>query len=461
MPFRSSLLARVLLGVLALLAAGGAIVAIASLAYGKQAARQSYDRLLLGAAQDIAESTKVIDGAPVVDLPVSAFSLLSLALDDRITYAVRAADGTILTGYDTAPFPDLQSTNLSTAHLFDANLQGEGARFATISRRFAERDYSGTIYITVGQTLRARNAMAYELTRTALIGMGIAGIALIICAFFVIRSAMRPLEHMASDLLGRDPYDLTPMATNGPGEVTVMIHAMNQFMRRLDRQVGAMRNLISDTAHQLRTPVAAIRAHAELAAEETSPEQRQIGIERLLKRTRSLGNLLDQMLSRALVIHRTDNAPPENVDLRDIALHVIETKDHDILSPDKTVELVIDDNAVTVLADEVSLREAVKNMLMNALKHGTSPIRIGATRDGSLAKIWVSDAGRGPSPEVLNRIGDRFERFAASKGNSAGLGLSIVNAVAEAFGGSMQMGRVDQEFRVTITLPAVETKDET
>jgi two-component system sensor histidine kinase TctE len=249
------------------------------------------------------------------------------------------------------------------------------------------------------------------------------------------------------------------MPTQGPAEVTVAIAAMNQFMRRLDRQVGAMRNLISDAAHQLRTPVAAIRAHAELVAEQGGSAEQQQGLERLLKRTRSLGSLLDQMLSRAMVIHRTDNAPPEPVDLRDIALHVAELEDHMVLSPEAVVELVIDGDEVMVFADEISLREAVKNMLTNALKHGTSPIRIGVTRNGAVAEIWVADAGGGPTPEVLAQIGARFERFAASKGTSAGLGLSIVNAVAEAFHGSMHVGKDESGFRVTITLPAMGGED--
>ncbi len=450
-PFRTSLMSRVMLGVLALLTAGGMIVALAALAYGKQAARQSYDRLLVGAAQDIAESTKIVNGTPVVDLPVSAFSLLSLALDDRISYAVREADGTLLTGYDTAPI----TRDGGDLTLFDDKLHEEAARFATVARRFAERDYSGTVYFTVGHTLRARNVMAIELTKTALMGVGVAGLILMISAFFVIRSTMRPLQHMASDMLKRDPYDLTPMPTQGPAEVTVAIAAMNQFMRRLDRQVSAMRNLISDAAHQLRTPVAAIRAHAELVAEQGVSGEQQQGLERLLKRTRSLGSLLDQMLSRAMVIHRTDNAPPEPVDLRDIALHVIELEDHMVLSPEAVVELVIDGDEVIVFADEISLREAVKNMLTNALKHGCSPIRVGVTSKGTLAEIWVADAGVGPAPEVLAQIGARFERFAASKGSSAGLGLSIVNAVAEAFHGSMHIGQVEGGFRVTMTFPAM------
>ena len=448
-----------MIGVLSLLVVGGIIVAVASFAYGRQAARQAYDRLLVGAAQDIAESISIIDGAPVADLPLSAFGLLGLALDDRISYSVRGPDGGLLTGHETA-LPPLKTNQRTGAQFYDAQLQGEKARFVTVIRRFAERDYSGTVSVTVGQTLLARNAMAFELARDALIGTGIAGIALILSAFFVIRSAMRPLGRMASGLLARDPYDLTPMETDVPAEVAVMIQAVNRFMRRLDRQIGAMKNLIADTAHQLRTPVAAIRAQTELATEEQDHTLQQQGLERLLRRTRSLGDLLDQMLSRALVIHRTDNAPPVPVDLRDIALSVVEGRDHELLSPNADVDLVIGPDPVMVLADDVSLREAVKNMLGNALRHGNAPVRIGVSQSNMTGSLWVEDAGPGPSPEVMDRIGERFERSAASKGNSAGLGISIVRAVAEAFYGDLQMGSTDSGFRISLDLPLAERYDD-
>jgi len=446
-----SLLSRVIIGVLSLLAVGGCIVSLASFAYGKNAARQSYDRLLIGAANDIAESINIIDGAAVADIPVSAFGLLSLALDDRISYAVRGPDGALLTGYETA-LPPEGSARRSDAFYFDSTLQGEPSRFVTVVRRFSERDYSGTVSVTVGQTLRARNAMALDLTKGALVITGLAGIALILSAYLVIRSAMRPLDRMASELLARDPYDLTPMQADGPAEVAVMTDAMNRFMQRLDRQIGAMKHLISDTAHQLRTPVAAIRAQAELALEDDTEHQPQ-RLERLLRRTRSLGNLLDQMLSRALVIHRTDNAPPEPVDLRDIALQVLDDCDPELLAPGVEVDLIITDTPVIVMADEVSVTEAGKNMLTNALQHGKAPIRIGVSTSPIHSELWVEDAGDGPPQDVLSRIGGRFERSAASQGNSAGLGLSILHAVAEAFGGKVTMGKTDTGFRVTLALP--------
>lgn len=453
-----SLSSRLVIGVLSLLLVGGIAVAFASFAYGRQAAREAYDRLLLGAASDIADSVSVADGAPVAQLPVTAFQLLALAPEDRIAYAVYGPDGTLLTGHDfiTLPLGEGTARRDRGPMFFEAEMQGEIGRFVTVSRPFAERDFAGEVYVTVGQTQRARNDMALSLTRNALLVAVLAGAALMILALLVIRSAMRPLNQLAEGLLDRDPYDLTPMDSAVPAEIAGMIRAMNRFMWRLDRQVGAMRNLISDTAHQLRTPVAAIRAQVELAIEEDDPKTRAQMLDRLSRRSQSLGALLDQMLSRALVIHRTDSAPRNPVDLRDIALEVFEAGDHELLMPGSEVELVIGPDPVVVLADEMSLTEAVRNMFNNALRHGIAPMRIGAETVDGEAVIWVEDAGSGPSKEVLSRMGKRFERNAASKGKSAGLGLSIVQAVAEAFEGRVTMGAGENGFRVSLYLPQEE-----
>lgn len=453
LPRAKSLLARVMTGVLTILFLGGVLVTLTAWSNGRQAARQAYDRILIGAANDIAESIRIIDGQPVTVLPVSAFELLAQAPDDRITYAVRGPDLTLLTGHDTAP---LREGRADTEQLYDGVMNGEDARFIDVTRRFSERDFSGVVRVTVGQTRRARDQMAFDLTLDALIPMGVAGAALVLVAFFIVRSALRPLEAIAGGFSQRDPYDLTPLDDqNVPAEVGVILHAMNRFMQRLDRQIDAMRNLISDTAHQLRTPVAAIRAQAESVTEEDDPERAQIAIARLLKRTRSLGVLLDQMLSRALVIHRTDSVPRAMVDLRDVALDIVDSRDHELLAPNVEVELVIGSDPVLVSADEFSLSEAVKNLLSNALRYGTPPVRIGVKQDGDRAILWVEDAGKGPDDAVLARLGSRFERTASSREDSAGIGLSIVTAVAQAFDGKVEMQKTEHGFSVALVLPHV------
>ncbi|WP_353471732.1 sensor histidine kinase N-terminal domain-containing protein [Salipiger sp. H15] len=464
LPLPTSLAARVLKAVLLILLAGGLLVAGATLYNGRLAARQSYDRILLGAAQDIAASVRIQSGRPVVDLPVSAFELLAQAPDDRIHYAVRGPGGALITGLDETDIapPARRTGSTSGPEFFDARLNGEPARFVRVTRRFAERDFSGGIAVTVGQTLRARRAMAVGLMFDTLVPVLVAGIALLALSWVVARSAVRPLEALSADLAGRDPYDLTPVPTEGlPRELTVMLEAMNRFMGRLDRQMEGMRHLISDAAHQLRTPVAAIRVQAEAMQDQPDAVLRDRALSRLLARTRSLGALLDQLLSRALVTHRTESAPRAPLDLREVALEVVERGDHELIAPGAELRLEIGEEPVMVRADAFSVGEAAKNLLVNALKHGRAPIAIGAELRGAEAALWVMDAGPGPEPDIAARLGQRFERSATSREDSAGLGLAIVAAVAAAFGGRVALEYPEGGFRIALLLPAAPQEDET
>lgn len=455
---RPGLAARILATVLAILLLGGVVVAASIWWNGRQAARQAYDRILLGAASDIAESIRVQGGAAMVDLPVSAFQLLAQAPDDRVYYAVHAPGGALITGIDPdrpLPLPPAPARGAEAVRFFDAPLDGEPARFVRVTRRFVERDFSGPVAVVVGQTLRARRAMTGQLMRDALWPMALAGLLFLGLAFLVMRSALRPLGALTQDLAHRDPHDLTPVPAEAlPRELRVMVTAMNRFMGRISTQVEAMQVLISDTAHQLRTPVAAIQVHVENAAAEPDPEARRRALDRLLARTRSLGTLLDQLLSRALVVHRTDSVPREAVDLREIALEIMERDDHAVLAPQADLRLCIGEDPVMVRADAFSLREAGRNLLANALRHGRPPVAIGAERRGAEAVLWVEDQGPGPAPEIIARLGARFNRSAEGREQGAGIGLSIVSAVAAAFDGRVEMAREAGGFRAALVLPA-------
>jgi two-component system sensor histidine kinase TctE len=454
-----SLTTRVAAGIAFLLVSGGVIVSIAAFAYGREAARSAYDRLLLGAATDIASAITVQDGRPEIELPMSAFELLALAPEDRIGYRIIGPDGETLTGYDDLAPPT--GRGAPRGDFFDAAFFGEPARFAVVSRRFAERTLNGTIKVVVGQTLRARDAMAYDITRKALYVLGASGLAMVLLSMVVVRSVLKPLQTIAGGLAARDPHDLTPLDTAVPKETEVMISALNGFMARLDRQMNSMRHLISDTAHQLRTPVAALRAQADLFADEAELARKERIVERIQTRTASLGRLLDQMLSQALVIHRGDSVRRERVDLRDIALDVVEEGDHALLNPEFTILPEISETPVFVMADEPSLKEALKNLLNNALKYGKGPVRVGAAQEGDgetvRAAIWVEDAGEGPADDILEDLGARFNRGTLSRQAGSGLGLAIAHSVAMSFGGKLSLERTDGgRFRASLVFPAAE-----
>lgn len=445
----SSLTTRVALGIALLLIIGGVFVSIAAFAYGREAARSAYDRLLLGAANDIASAVTVLDGQPTIELPVSAFELLALAPDDRIGYRIIGPEGATLTGYDEISLPN--NRKALDDGFFDGTFFDEPARYSVVSRRFAERTLNGTIKVVVGQTLNAREAMAYDITRKALYVLAASGLAMALLAAVVVRSVLRPLENIAGGLSARDPHDLTPLDTEVPRETEVMISALNGFMARLDRQMNSMRHLISDTAHQLRTPVAALRAQADLFSDEMDISRKEKIVERIQTRSASLGRLLDQMLSQALVIHRGDSVRRERVDLRDIVLDVFEEGDHAVLNPDMDVRIDIGEKPVEVMADVPSLTEALKNLLSNALKYGKSPVQIGASHGGGNVEIWVEDSGPGPEDDVLAELGARFNKAKLSRKSSAGLGLAIAHSVAVSFGGQLLLEKKeDQRFKAAL-----------
>ncbi|MGR3755897.1 MAG: sensor histidine kinase N-terminal domain-containing protein [Tranquillimonas sp.] len=449
-PGSLSLKARVALAVSAVLLAGGAVVLVAALAYGRQAAREAYDRLLLGAASDIAESITVRDGVPLVDVPLSAFQLLALAPDDRIRYRVVGPDGATLTGDDAAPGPAAGSGD---ATFYDGTFGEEPARYVSVTRRFAERRFSGPVRVIVGQTLLARQSLARDIAQNALFLLGGAGAAMALIAWLAVRSALRPLARIGRALARRDPTDLTPLDLAAPREIAGLLGALNGFMARLDRQAETNRNLIGDAAHQLRNPVAALRAQAQLALDEGDPGRRSEILSRLHDRAVGLGRLLDQMLSKAMVIHRTDTAPRALLDLRDIAVEVLEDSDHDVVAANVDVTLDLPDRPVGVRGDALSLAEAGKNLLGNALRHGRGPVRLGVTA-GVRPELWVLDAGAGPPPHVLTappaRFGSRRDR------GGGGLGLAIAQAVAASHGGRLVLRNEPDGFRAALRLQGVE-----
>ena len=124
--------------------------------------------------------------------------------------------------------------------------------------------------------------------------------------------------------------------------------------------------------------------------------------------------------------------------------------------PEAELRLEIGDDPVMVRADAFSLNEAAHNLLGNALRHGQPPVSIGVQRRGGEAVLWVQDSGPGPQDSVIDRLGDRFNRNAGTREQSTGIGLSIVTAVATAFGGRIEMSRQAGGFRAALILPVGE-----
>lgn len=448
-----SISTRLALAGAAILTFGGLMVIGGALAYGRHAADEVYDKLLSTAAVEIARAIEVEDNAPIVDLPVSAFEILSLAPDDRVFYRVLSDDGETLTGYSDLPPPEVKSVDFPV--FYDTTYLSEPIRLAAVRRVIVDRAFVADLKIVVGQTLRARTALSEDIAVNALIILVLVGAMLIALSALAVQLSLAPLREIENALFRRDPADLSPFDVEAPREVETMIAAINRFMLRLSGRVSSMQTMISTASHQLRTPVAALRAQAELAEEETDPGRLQQIIARIRTRAVGLSRLTDQLLNQALVIHRADAAPRTRLDLREIAVAVAEEADHNLLADGSNLHLKLNETPVTVRGDELSLTEAVKNLVNNAFRYGRPPVVLSVTSQDRDAVIMVADHGEGMDDSTGTEDTRRFTSEASDGG--AGLGLSIVRAVADAHHGRVEVRRNDAGlFFVAIILPAIE-----
>lgn len=450
---RSSLTRRLALSISLLLIAGGALVSVAALAYGRQAAQTAFDRLLLGSARQVVDSTSVIDGRVMADIPVSAFELLALAPEDRVFYRIVGHDGQTLTGYDSLDIPD--EDDAPDVAYYNLEFNGEPIRVIAMSKRFAERAFSGTIQVLVGQTLRARNALAQELVGSAVLVVVLVGVSMAILAVLAVYSALRPLYRIERSFSSRDPRDLTPLDVAVPSELTPVVSAINRFMSRLDRQMETTNNLIADSAHQLRTPIAALRAQTELATEESDPAALSVSLERIHARSRSLSRLTEQLLSRALIIHRNDSVVRTRVDLRTVAMETADEFDIDSQGRARELRLQLPEFAVWVRGDVLSLREACKNLVNNAFVHGQPPVTLIVETVGDKVVLAIQDQGQGMPDQTELRAGERFVQADETANRlGTGIGLAIVQEVLKAHGGKLLFSPADRQgFKVSMVFP--------
>ncbi|WP_292895412.1 sensor histidine kinase [Nitratireductor sp.] len=423
----------------------------AAYGYGRQAANEAFDRLLQGAALQIAERIFVVEGEVRVDIPVSAFELLSLAKDERVFYRVTQPDGTTLTGYEDFPLPDA-ATIPEGGYTYEVQFGGERVRALVMLRRLAERAVSGDIHIIVAHTTGSREQLARSMVTQAVAVIAGAGLAILILALLAMRYAMRPLERIQTAILERDPLDLSPFSMHAPDEVSALVAAINRFMGRLDRRVRAMQDYVADSAHQIRTSITALRAHSELALDEDDPQRLKTLHRRIRSRAIGLNRLTDQLLSHALVTHRADTAPLEPLDLRRIAVGAERDFVQIAGGRKPRIRLDLPEEPVMVRGDAFSLREAIKNLLNNAHAHGKPPIDLVVTVGDDRARIAVTDAGEGLPVSDASEIGHRFA-INPNKPESAGLGLAIVREVAEFHHGRITLDREERGFTISLDLP--------
>jgi two-component system, OmpR family, sensor histidine kinase TctE len=437
---RLSLRVRIIAVLSAVLSAGAIVLGLAAWQYATIAARQAYDRLLSGAAVQIAENVYVQGGVVALDPPVAAIATLSAY--DLVYYKVVDPRGVTVAGYEDLESMATAETLRSGIVLEDGTYHGQRVRIATIGRRIDDLHLGGWATIVVAQVTDAQTALASELTSKALGVISIMSILALLATGLAVGFGLKPLALIEREIVQRRPDVLRPIQTKPPVEVRNLVRAIDDFMRRLSDRMAVMQRFIADAAHQIRTPLAALDAQVEILSNAPPHKRRAEHIARVRERTTELARLTSQLLDHAMVIHRSDAACVVPVDLNELAKSVLAKSVPLSLSREVDIAFEIAQPAPLVQGDVVSLREALANLIDNALAHGARSrldVAVGAMK----GTAWIEVRDDGDSFDV-ERANDLIAPFAkGEQSGGSGLGLSIADAVARAHGGGLEFARED------------------
>jgi two-component system sensor histidine kinase TctE len=431
----------------------GSIVALcAAWAFSSAAATNAYDRLLISAATQISEAIAVERGKFDVFPPDSAFETLAQSQDDRFLFAVRAPDGSLLTGE-----PGLRaiSTKLPDGSpvLGYVRERGDTMRVVTIHRLIASPTSKGWCSVVVAQSLNARHQLIVHLMLRIGLSVVFVGALGFAASLAAVRRAFRPFDRIARELALRQTQDTGPLSVDSPVETQALVETINVAFHRLDERMNRLQSFAGIAAHQIRTPLSALGAQTELLLSEKTAIGRAGRVERIRTHLAKLSRLTNQLLGQAMVSYRTDRIPHQDVDLVALVRHVLHDAIPESLDRDLAVEFEPAEPILNVSGDNVTLREALVNLISNAVTHGAATllcVRIDADQDH--AHVRIADDGPGISDELWDVAAQPFQ-IPRTTGEGAGLGLSIAAEVAKAHGGTITFERTaDNLFEIVFSL---------
>ncbi len=322
-------------------------------------------------------------------------------------------------------------------------------------RVFTTWDRELEYLIEVGEDHSVREAIARRVALNALLPLAAGLPVLAALIWWSIGRALRPLAALGDQLAAREPLELRPIDLAVPAETLPLVRRLNELFGRIRRATELERRFTADASHELRKPVAAVRAQAEVARTTPDPATRDAALDQVIVASDRMADLLDQLLTLARLEGGEAVTAPATVALDQVARSVIA----DVASSGSGREPDIELDAAAaarVRGNATLLGILVRNLVVNALRHGAQPVVVRIAREGGRVTLRVRDAGAGVSPAELERLGERFFRGDSAAGGGSGLGLSIVRRIAELHHGTVGFspGPDGGGFEVLVSLPA-------
>lgn len=444
MPSRhaASLRRRLLLWILGPLTLLIGVNAVVGYGNAVHAANEAYDRSLYLAARTLAEELEWRDGQLRLDLLRGVGYLFENHTGSRLFYKVETADGRFLTGHPQLPGVTLSGAApvrfFALVHLDDAVFLGQPVRLAQLVHVMEDvRAPEPLLRITVVETLEARQQLIAQILRDTLTSQGLLLLAAALLVVWGVQRGIRPLEAFRRQLAARDTADFSPIEPpDVPRELRPLIGTLNGYLQRLAHLIDIRKRFLDNAAHQLRTPLTALKTQLALAQRQAEPSQAAL-LQAARRTTDDAVRLTEQLLAMTRVEHAREMHATESVDMPALARRV--TDEFLLRAHERGDDLGLEvmTPAWSVEGVEWLLHEALANLLDNALHHTPPGTRI-TVRVGT---GWVEVEDQGPGIEALHQphVFERFYRAAPAERAGSGLGLAIVREIALLHGATLTL----------------------
>ena len=327
---------------------------------------------------------------------------------------------------------------------FDTVLLDRGGQW----RVFAAQDAKLEVKILVGEEMATRHDILWAVLRSLLMPLMFALPLLALVGWWAVRMGLQPLRQLSNGLALRQPQSLQPVVLSGdtPTEIQPLIQALNALFSRIEHMVMAERRFTADAAHELRTPIAAIRAQAQVALGAGShAEQRDHALNATVAGCDRATRLVEQLLTLA----RLESTPTtssavfaEKLDVSAVARRVAADLAPAALAQHQHLELDAPQASI-VTGNDLLVGVLLRNLIDNAIRYSPKDARIMVKVAEFSGKTIVSvqDSGPGMTQADMDRLGERFFRVLGSEQPGSGLGWSIVRRISDVFGAQLTLKR--------------------
>ena len=423
-------------------------------------ANDSYDKELLNAAHAVAARLTKDRENLVAELPSAVQEVLRHNDRDQFFYQVLNTNKERLAGDAILPIPE-GDIDTERPSFRDSVVNSHKVRIARI-RVPLHQAPSQLVVVQVARTLNARNELIHCIFLSIVIPQIILGFLSVYCVRCGIKDGLKPLTQLSEDVQRRSQSDLTAIdMRDRPSEMVPFIDAINSLFARLESHIDEQQRFVSNAAHQLRTPVAGLRAYIEYGRRIANGNK---GFSDLLVQLDSGTDRIAEMVGGLLVLARTSERRSKQldyIDLNDLASEV--TAELFRQAANKKIELFFlpSSRPSLIFGDRGELHEMLSNVVSNAVMYSPEGGVVNVTvKAGPPPVVVIQDNGPGIPLKERQRVFERFYRVLGTRVNGTGLGLAIVREIAKSHNATVEL--LDppgtKGTLVRITFPNVQTE---